>query len=832
MPQIPRYFSQTVIQPTETPKIPVGLGGQVGEAMARVGEQMSGLGNQVDQVVSKLQAGEDLNFVMQATAEASQGWNDYDLQARQTAGEGARGHTENAKKFWDSTRASILGRAPTPEARQSAEQMLTRIQTNALNESAGFEAKQRATHFTNTLRTSLDELDKEAYRNPERLTQLQGIAKGYLAGAAHPGAGWMDADSANLMLEARRSQLAIAAFSGIMETDPVRARDEIKSGKWDDQFDTEKILQLTARAEARADRTEALGNAFLKDQMQDNLVSIRNSGTPIPGIAGKVYELYGEEAGREYDKKARIEADYFNVTNEIKFLPLDKAAEVIKKREPVPGTVGYADNLKAYSDQIRFLQEREKILEDDPAAYVKQAPEVKSVDDVVAMQEMMGVQPHKQRLFSKEEAANAVAKLNSMPAEDRVTEINKIAANSGKHFDLAFKDLVDAKLAPENHVLISLLDHPLSPAIIPIVSEVIKIGPTELRKDLPPKDVATIGDTVRTELSQFMNGIMQGDVSGQRVKFANDLQEVVTSAAIVYYRKGADPSEAATRAAQELINDRYEYGDNDLIIPKRNGIARDAGRIQKYLDNFKDTLETSGFPFDVPMSSDSELNKNTDKLKADYLDAVKRKGYWQINRDESGAVLFDPLGNPVHDAQGNFLEIKFDRAEYDDIPGAPTGGVLPEKDREGNPTPYSKLLEFLGPATAHAATIPSKYHNYIAEASKKHGVDADFIASVIQAESNDNPGAMSPKGAGGLMQLMPETARDMGVKNVFDAKENIHGGTKYLSQMLQRYNGNKMRALVAYNWGPKNADSWSGKESDLPDETRGYLRRVLKRSKA
>ena len=82
------------------------------------------------------------------------------------------------------------------------------------------------------------------------------------------------------------------------------------------------------------------------------------------------------------------------------------------------------------------------------------------------------------------------------------------------------------------------------------------------------------------------------------------------------------------------------------------------------------------------------------------------------------------------------------------------------------------------------------------------------------------------------MQLMPETARDMGVKNVFDAKENIHGGTKYLSQMLQRYNGNKMRALVAYNWGPKNADSWSGKEADLPDETRGYLRKILKRSKA
>lgn len=111
-------------------------------------------------------------------------------------------------------------------------------------------------------------------------------------------------------------------------------------------------------------------------------------------------------------------------------------------------------------------------------------------------------------------------------------------------------------------------------------------------------------------------------------------------------------------------------------------------------------------------------------------------------------------------------------------------------------------------------------------AARQHQLDADFIESVIRAESGGNPRARSRKGAQGLMQLLPGTARRLGVADSYDPAANVDAGTRYLRQLLDQYDGDAVKALAAYNAGPHRVAQYNG----VPPyrETRGYVNRIIR----
>jgi len=117
------------------------------------------------------------------------------------------------------------------------------------------------------------------------------------------------------------------------------------------------------------------------------------------------------------------------------------------------------------------------------------------------------------------------------------------------------------------------------------------------------------------------------------------------------------------------------------------------------------------------------------------------------------------------------------------------------------------------------------YNHIILEAANTHNVDLTMIKAIIMAESGYNRLSISRRGAGGLMQLMPATAKSLGVKNIFNPEENIYAGVRYYKSLLNRFNGDKKLALAAYNAGARNVRRHKG----VPPfkETRQYIQKVL-----
>ncbi len=143
---------------------------------------------------------------------------------------------------------------------------------------------------------------------------------------------------------------------------------------------------------------------------------------------------------------------------------------------------------------------------------------------------------------------------------------------------------------------------------------------------------------------------------------------------------------------------------------------------------------------------------------------------------------------------------------------------------------YKLFIRDASPKTSKAALNsyvkgPKQFESLIRRYAKRYGVDPALVKAVIHAESDFNPFAISKKGAQGLMQLMPETARDLAVMDAYDPEENIRAGVQYLKMLLKKFNGDLSLSLAAYNAGPHRVDRF-GKIPPY-QETKAYIKKVL-----
>jgi hypothetical protein len=174
--------------------------------------------------------------------------------------------------------------------------------------------------------------------------------------------------------------------------------------------------------------------------------------------------------------------------------------------------------------------------------------------------------------------------------------------------------------------------------------------------------------------------------------------------------------------------------------------------------------------------------------------------------------LFDGAGDT------NYIELGPDEiASFENIPDPP---VVPGTALEAAPTPARTADQSL-----NVLLSPEDLREILSKAGRAHNLDVDLLASVVKAESGGNVLAVSRAGARGLMQLMPQTATELGVKDSFAPEQNVSGGTAYLDALLTYYHNNLALALAAYNAGPAAVAKYHG----IPPyrETRAYVARVI-----
>lgn len=221
------------------------------------------------------------------------------------------------------------------------------------------------------------------------------------------------------------------------------------------------------------------------------------------------------------------------------------------------------------------------------------------------------------------------------------------------------------------------------------------------------------------------------------------------------------------------------------------------------------------------MSIDPRIIKTLLQLQlAPSLDLKAASNPLQATTGDGSASLFDTL----------LSQYMSDTASEDgsSVPVLPADALAQLEALNGFPN-----ISFVEGSESKAE--PSAYDELIQQASARYGVDPALIQAVIKTESGFRPDAQSGSGAKGLMQLMDGTARGLGVTDSFDPAQNINGGTKYLSMLLQKYNGNEQVALAAYNAGPGRVDRTGIRTNEqliekleaLPEETQRYVAKVL-----
>lgn len=591
--------------------------------------------------------------------------------------------------------------------------------------------------------------------------------------------------------------------------------------------------------EKKQEQVDKSGRYLLQEELKGYYADAAKNGRDLnreTGFQLRLDKLYPKTEDREleqaqFEKNIDTSIKIFDGITPIKTIPESKLKTHVESLKPEQGSPTFLTDQMVYNSAVEASAERAKLIKADAFSYAEDnlkesgILEGKTVQDqlklILQEQRRLEVPDEHIRFLSDKQISDFNYEIEEARPNEKIDLIKKYKEAYGNYWPQVYNDLVKVGKIPEYLQIVTSLDTEDSTQrkIAQNLAEGAMLTDDKFKQARPStagNDISIIDKIIDGEVSigDMQFSMLAQNGSADTIEKVGNLKKAIKRAAMAeVIRSGKDPDKAAREVSNEIVKKHWNFW-NLVRIPKEY----DKKQIAAVGELIKQKLTQEGL---------SDIYKNKERV----LEDVKREGYW-INNSNKSMRLVHKSGIPVRTIGGEFIDLGFDQVSLYTVGQEEEEGAIKTENvlkSSSSAAARAQLEEqkMIEKAVKPGGTQRVSIDEIISKNAEKYNVDPKLIKAVIKQESDFDVKATSKKGAKGLMQLMPETAKDLGVKDAYDPEQNIEGGTKYLGQLLDMFDGNIELALAAYNAGPTNVKRYGNKVPPFK-ETQNYVAKIIK----